>query len=93
MAQVNVQQAHTLGRDAAVKRLAQLEEMLAKYRAKLEWTGSKAKIKGIGVGGDVTVTDTAVQVQVELGMAARLAGVDAQKLQGSIERRLREALA
>lgn len=92
MAQVNVQQSHTLGRDAAIQRLKQFEEMLAKYRAKLEWNGAKAKIKGIGVGGDVVVTDTSVSVSVELGMAARLAGIDATKLQGSIDKRLRDAL-
>lgn len=92
MAQVKVQQMHALGRDVAKQKLSSFEEMLGKYRVKLEWSGHRAKIKGIGVGGDVSVSDSDVQVQVELGLAAKLAGIDAARLQGSIARRLREAL-
>lgn len=92
MANIRVQQPHQLGQDKAREALGKFEEMLAKYRVKLEWSGSKAKIKGVGVGGDVLVTNSDVTVNVELGMLARAAGVDANKLQSSIARRLQEAL-
>ena len=93
MAQVKVQQTHTLGRDGAMARMGKFEEVLTKYRVKLEWEDNRAKIKGLGVGGVVAVTDTEVRVTVELGFAAKLAGVDPDKLQASISKRLAEALA
>ena len=93
MATVKVQQAHNLGRDAAMKRMQSFEEMLTKYRVKLDWSGNRAKVKGIGVSGDVAVLDTEVTVALELGFLAKAAGVDADRLQGSITRRLAEALA
>ena len=92
MAGVLVKQAHALGRDGAMKKLGSFEELLNKYRVKLEWSGNRAKIKGIGVGGDVVVGDSDVVVNVELGLAAKLAGVDPGKLQHSISKRLQEAL-
>ncbi len=93
MATVRVQQSHQLGKEAARSALHSFEEMLGKYRVKLAWSGSKADIKGTGVSGDVQVSDTTVDVKVELGMMARVAGVDATKLEASIRRRLQEALA
>ncbi len=92
MANIRVQQTHQLSQAKAKEAVGQFEEMLAKYRAKLEWNGNSAKIKGIGVGGDVVVSDKDVVVNVELGMMARAAGIDADKLKGSIARRLQEAL-
>lgn len=93
MATVRVQQSHQLGKEGARSALQSFEEMLAKYRVKLAWSGSKADIKGTGVSGDVNVTDTGVDVRVELGMMARAVGVDATKLEASIRRRLHESLA
>jgi putative polyhydroxyalkanoate system protein len=92
MANIRVQQPHQLSQAKAKEAVGQFEEMLGKYRAKLEWNGFSAKIKGIGVGGDVMVSDREVTVNVELGMMARAAGIDAEKLKGSIARRLQEAL-
>lgn len=82
-----------MGAQGAMGKLASFEELLNKYRVKLEWSGTKAKIKGVGVGGHVAVGDTAVDVEVELGFLAKAAGVDADRLKGSIARRLAEAFA
>lgn len=93
MASVRVQQAHTVGAAAAKSKLAAFESDLAKYKARLDWSGNTAQVKGIGVSGSVQVTDTTVSVQLELGMLARAAGVDAGRLQGSIAKRLAGAFA
>jgi len=93
MPTVRVHQPHNLGRDAAMPRLQSFEQMLQKYRVKLEWKGHRADIKGVGVGGEVLVSDADVTVTIELGLIARAAGVDADRLRASIARRLAEALA
>lgn len=93
MASVNVKQAHQLGASGAKAKLASFESDLAKYKARLEWAGNTAQVKGIGVSGNVQVTDTQVAVNLELGMLARAAGVDAGKLQTSIAKRLAAAFA
>jgi putative polyhydroxyalkanoate system protein len=93
MASVKVQQAHTLGASMAKAKLATFESDLAKYKARLDWSGNTAQVKGIGVSGNVLVTDANVSVNLELGMLARAAGVDAGKLQNSIAKRLASALA
>lgn len=91
MSTVHVRQPHRLDRSAARARLAGFEEMLKKYRVALAWSGDRAEIKGLGVSGDVVVGADAVDVTVKLGMMARAAGVDAERLRGSIARRLQEA--
>ncbi len=93
MASVKVQQAHTVGTTGAKAKLAAFESDLAKYKARLDWSGNTAQIKGIGVSGQVQVTDTNVSVNLELGMLARAAGIDAGKLQSSIAKRLAGAFA
>ncbi len=93
MASVKVQQAHALGATTAKSRLAAFEADLAKYKARLDWSGNTAQVKGIGVSGTVQVTDASVAVNLELGMLARAAGVDATKLQNSIAKRLAGAFA
>jgi len=92
MPTVRVNQKHEVGRTRARQALASFEEMLGKYRVRLDWQGDRADIKGVGIGGEVQVTDSAVDVRVELGFLAKAAGVDADRLQGSIQRRLQEAL-
>lgn len=92
MASVKVQQAHALGASVAKSKLAAFESDLAKYKARLDWSGYIAQVKGIGVSGQVHVTEASVSVNLELGMLARAAGVDAGKLQNSIAKRLASAL-
>ncbi len=93
MASVKVQQAHSVGAASARTKLAAFETDLAKYKARLDWSGNTAQIKGIGVSGQVQVTDAHVTVNLELGMLARAAGIDAGKLQNSIAKRLAGAFA
>lgn len=93
MSQIHVRQPHSAGRAGARERLQSFESMLAKYKVKLAWKGDKAAIKGLGVSGDVAIDEDAVDVHVSLGMLARAAGIDADRLKGSIARRLQEAFA
>ena len=66
---------------------------IAKFGMKLEWSGLKAVLKGTGASGDVCVEADKVVVTVKLGMLAKAAGVKADRLEGSIGRRLASALA
>lgn len=91
MANIKITEAHTLGASEAKIRVAVFEEMLSKFGVKLNWSGNKASFKGIGVSGSMSVSDTSATIEIKLGMMARAAGVDGQRLQGSVSRRLREA--
>ena len=44
------------------------------------------------MSGDVVVAEREVTVRVELGMVAKLAGIDPVKLESSIKKRLQSAL-
>ena len=91
MASIKVTEAHTLGREEARKRVAVFEDMLQKFGVRLSWSGDRASFKGIGVSGSIAVSDSDVSIEIKLGMMARAAGVDGNRLQGSVSRRLREA--
>ncbi len=93
MADVKVTQAHSMSTDDAKKAVASFEEMLTKYNVKTNWKGNKADLKGTGVSGSINVTDSSVAVVVKLGLLAKAAGVDADRLKSSIEKRLSAALA
>ena len=93
MSSIKVKEPHSLSKDEAKERLGVFEQSLEKFGVKLAWRGDRADIKGTGVGGDVIVRDDAVEVRLKLGMLARAAGVDAGRLQGSIEKRLKAALS
>lgn len=92
MSQVSVRREHQLGIEGAKAALGAFADDLAKRGAKLEWSGPRAAVKGPGVSGDITVSESAVEVQIKLGMLARAAGIKADKLQASIEKRLAAAL-
>lgn len=92
MSTINVRQAHKLPIDEAKKALGGFESDLAQKGVKLVWSGANAEIKGTGVSGGVKVTGTEVTVEVKLGMLAKAAGVKADLLQKSIEKRLQSAL-
>jgi putative polyhydroxyalkanoate system protein len=85
---INVTQKHSLSKDEAKSRLSAFEEQLGKYGASLVWSGHEAKIKGMGVSGGATVADSSVNLTVKLGTMAKMAGVDAGKLEASIRKRL-----
>ena len=92
MATVTVSQPHSLSTEEAKSRLGDLEEMLRKYGVTLDWSGDSASFKSIGVSGGLDVRPSTVDVRVKLGMMAKAAGVDAQRLEQSIRKRLGAAL-
>ena len=91
MADVNVTEPHTLGAAGARAKLGAFEEMLAKYRVKLNWRGDEAKLKGTGVSGKIKLTDADCTVEIKLGMMAKAVGVDPVRLEASVRKRLRAA--
>lgn len=92
MSDVRVTEAHSLPPEQAIERIKSFEEMLTKYGVKALWKGTQAELKGTGVSGSINVTSSAVDVVVKLGFLAKAAGVDAGKLEKSIQRRLSESL-
>lgn len=92
MSTITVTQPHTLSVDDAKKALASFEGDISKYGMKLSWNGPNAELKGTGASGDVKVTTSSVTVVVKLGMLAKAAGVKADLLEKSIEKRLKAAL-
>ena len=92
MSTVVVTENHSLSADEARSRLAAFEEEIAKYGMKAHWSGNSADLKGTGASGDVKVTDSAVTITVKLGMVAKLAGVKPDKLEASLQKRLKAAL-
>ncbi|MEM7676041.1 MAG: polyhydroxyalkanoic acid system family protein [Myxococcota bacterium] len=93
MSTVVVTEAHSLDPEEAKKRLASFEAEIAKYGMKAHWSGLSADLKGTGASGDVKVTGSAVTITVKLGMVAKMAGVKPDKLEVSLQKRLKEALA
>lgn len=93
MSTVVVTESHALPPEEAKTRLASFEQEIAKYGMKVHWAGLAADLTGTGASGDVKVTDSAVTITVKLGMVAKLAGVKADKLQASLQKRLKAALA
>lgn len=92
MSTILVRQAHKLSVEDAKKALGGFESDLAQKGVKLVWSGANAEIKGTGVSGGVKVSTSEVSVEVKLGMLAKAAGVKADLLQKSIEKRLSQAL-
>ena len=91
MADVTVTQPHSLSLPEVKAKMSEFEGMMAKYGVKARWSGNSAKLKGLGVSGSIDVGDSDVKVLVKLGMMAKAAGVDPDRLKGSIERRLKAA--
>ena len=54
--------------------------------------GRSAGSRGVGVSGSIDVSDKDVTVVVKLGMLAKAAGVDGDRLGKSIDKRLSSAL-
>jgi putative polyhydroxyalkanoate system protein len=90
---VKVVESHKLGVEGAKKALETFITDLAKYGMSLVWKGAQGELKGTGASGSVDVTDTQVTVLVKLGMMAKMAGIKPDKLQDSIQKRLKSALA
>ncbi len=89
MSTIRVKQPHSLSTDEAKSRLADFETAMSKYGVTLDWKGARAKIKGMAVSGGIDVTADMVDLTLKLGMMARAAGVDADRLEASITKRLK----
>lgn len=92
MSTITITQPHTMGVEAAKAALQPFEADIAKFGLKLVWNGSNAELKGPFASGDLKLTDTVATVTVKLGMAAKIAGANPDKIQASIEKRLKSAL-
>ncbi len=91
MSKIAIHHDHTLDATTARERISGFESYMSKYGAKLIWSGNKADLKGPGVSGNVELGDHWVEIKLKLGMLARAAGVDPNRLEGSIKRRLEAA--
>lgn len=91
MADIRVTEAHNLPVAEARGKLAAFEEMMAKYRVATTWKGNKADIKGMGVSGNIELTPQDATVVLKLGLMAKAAGIDPQRLEASIRKRMRAA--
>jgi len=93
MGTINIRQEHSLSVDEARNRLASFESQMSQFGAKLVWKGSRAEVSGLGVSGSAVITEGLVELTLKLGMLARAAGVDEDRLKGSISRRLAATLS
>ncbi len=91
MAKVKVTESHALSTEEAVDRLAVFEEMVSKFGVSLKWKGNHADFKGLGVSGTIDVTESDATIELKLGMMAKAAGIDGERLKGSISKRVRAA--
>jgi putative polyhydroxyalkanoate system protein len=91
MAEIRVVQPHSVSRADARARMQDFEQSMSKYGVTSKWSGDSAKLKGMAVNGSIDVSDAEVVVVLKLGMMAKAAGVDPERLQGSISRRLATA--
>ena len=89
MSKITISQSHTVSIDEAKEKLKSFEETMGKYGVSANWSGNNATLKGMAVSGGIRVTDAVVDIELKLGMMARAAGVDPDRLQASIEKRLK----
>ncbi|MFO0724796.1 MAG: polyhydroxyalkanoic acid system family protein [Myxococcota bacterium] len=92
MSEVRVEEAHKLEVEVAKQKLGTFADEIKKYGMSLSWKGNEADLKGTGASGSVKVSATNVVVVVKLGMLAKAAGVNPDKLKDSISKRLKAAL-
>lgn len=93
MSAVVVRKPHQLPAAEARRRIGLVEKKLGEFGIRLVWTGDRATIQAPGVSGDATLGADFVEISLKLGLVARLAGVDAARLERAIARRLEQALA
>ena len=92
MSTISITEQHNLGQEVAKDKIGVFEEMVQKFGVKVIWSGFRAEIKGMGISGDIDVQADSIALKLKLGMMAKAAGVKADKLEGSIKRRIQEAL-
>jgi putative polyhydroxyalkanoate system protein len=92
MADILVVEKHSLAPEEAKRRVQSFEDQLEKWRLKAHWSGLNAELKGTGASGAITVGPSEVRVEIKLGFLAKAAGIDKDRAQASIQKRLRGAL-
>lgn len=92
MSEVRVTRKHSLSVDEVKVRVNAFEQAMQKYGVKAKWSGREAELKGTGVSGRLSIGDDEVTVTVKLGLLAKAAGVDVERLTQSIQKRLDAAL-
>jgi putative polyhydroxyalkanoate system protein len=87
---IALEQAHSLGRAEARKRLAEVEAKLKeRFGVSLQWNGDLAQVTGKGVSGSIAISDTQLVVNLKLGLMMRpLAG----QIRAAIQRQIDKAL-
>lgn len=94
MSTIRVEKAHSLPLAEAKKAIEAFgQDLQSKYGLKMAWSGNRADLKGTGASGTVDVGADRVRVEIKLGLIAKAAGIKADKVQASIEKRLDAALA
>ena len=91
MSTINVVESHQKSVGEIKSGLSQFEEMFKKYGVKVAWNGANASLSG-PVSGEINIDDSTLKVTIKLGMMAKMAGIDAARLESSIRKRLRVAL-
>lgn len=91
MSTINISQPHNLSVDEVRVKLKSFEDTMSKYGVAAKWSGAKATLKGMAVSGGIDISDDKVDIAIKLGMMARAAGVDADRLKASIQKRLTAA--
>lgn len=93
MPEIRVVEPHQLTVAEARERLGGFQELLAKYRVRVDWQGDRGQLAGVpGVGGQVQVRPNEVEVHVTLSRMVTMMGLDPVKLEATIRKRLGEAL-
>jgi len=92
MADVRIVKEHNLSLEEARTKVADFEGMLKKYGVKVKWSGNRGDIKGAGVSGAVELSSGSIAIHLKLGLLAKAAGIKADRLTASIEKRLNAAI-
>ena len=90
MAEIDLEQEHSLGLAEARARLAVVEAKLAeRFGVSLAWQGEKATVSGKGVSGTLELTEHHLKVSLKLGLLMRpLAG----QIRAAMQRQIDKAL-
>lgn len=91
MARIQVERAHTLGKDAAREKADELASKLKEqYGLESSWAGDTLNLKRSGVKGTVKVAEDSLRIEVELGL---LMSAMSGTIKSEIEKALDKALA
>lgn len=93
MSEVRVSVPHSLPIPDAIQKVKAFEEMMSRFGVTSEWSGNRATLKGAAASGSIEMTESAANIVVKLGLFAKAAGVDPDRLGGSIRKRLEAAFA